>query len=175
MTINKIVDFTGRKVFEDATADSAITIFQKLKPNSNNTFKIVSKELNSSYEMKQSDLTKSHFAFTEPNIRNIHLKIEKKGTKLKDWKLNIYMGIKTGLNEAFVIDENKKKQFISKNIKNAEIIKQLLRGRDIKKYGYEFSGKYLINTHNNPTIDIENYPTIKEHLNQYFDVLMPIS
>lgn len=171
MTINKIVDFTGRKVFEDATADSAITIFQKLKPNSNNTFKIVSKELNSSYEMKQSDLTKSHFAFTEPNIRNIHLKIEKKGTKLKDWKLNIYMGIKTGFNEAFVIDENKKNEFISKNIKNAEIIKPLLRGRDIKKYGYEFGGMYLINTHNNPPIDIENYPTIKEHLNQYFDVL----
>lgn len=69
--------FTGRKVFEDATADSAITIFQKLKPN-NNTFIVVSKELNSSYLMKQSDLTKSHFAFTESNIRNIHLKIEKR-------------------------------------------------------------------------------------------------
>jgi type I restriction-modification system DNA methylase subunit len=170
MTINKIVDFTGRKVFEDATADSAITIFQKLKPN-NNTFIVVSKELNSSYLMKQSDLTKSHFAFTESNIRNIHLKIEKKGTKLKEWNLLINRGILTGFNEAFMIDEDKKNEFISKDIKNSEIIKPLLRGRDIKKYGYEFGGMYLINTHNNPPINIENYPIIKEHLNQYFDVL----
>jgi hypothetical protein len=70
-----------------------------------------------------------------------------------------------------MIDEDKKNEFISKDIKNSEIIKPLLRGRDIKKYGYEFGGMYLINTHNNPPINIENYPIIKEHLNQYFDVL----
>ncbi|MDX4048603.1 N-6 DNA methylase [Aliarcobacter skirrowii] len=166
-TILQIADFNGVKIFEDATADSAITIFQKLKPNSNNTFKIVSKELNSSYEMKQSDLTKSHFAFTEPNIRNIHLKIEKKGTKLKDWKLNIYMGIKTGFNEAFVIDENKKNEFISKNIKNSEIIKPLLRGRDIKKYGYEFSNLYIISTFPALKLDIDEYPDIREYLQSF--------
>lgn len=170
MTIKTIVDFTGKKIFEDATADSAITIFQKSKPN-DNTFSVVSKDLDSSYEMKQNDLTKSYFAFTEPEIKNIHQKIEIKGIKLKEWKLNIYMGIKTGFNEAFVIDENKKNEFISKDIKNAEIIKPILRGRDIKKYGYEFGGMYLINSHNNPPVNIENYPVIKEHLNQYFEIL----
>jgi type I restriction-modification system DNA methylase subunit len=170
MTIKTIVDFTGKKVFEDATADSAITIFEKSKPI-NNIFNVVSKELNSSYEMQQNTLTKSHFAFTEPEVRAIHQKIETKGTKLQEWNLTMNMGIKTGFNEAFVIDEVRKNEFISKDRKNAEIIKPLLRGRDIKKYGYEFGGMYLINTHNNPPINIENYPIIKKHLNQYFEAL----
>ena len=52
-------------------------------------------------------------------------------------------------------------------LKNSEIIKPLLRGRDIKKYGYEFGGMYIINTHNNPPVDIENYPIIKEHLEKF--------
>mgnify|MGYP005837125379 CR=1 FL=1 len=170
MTIKTIVDFTGKKVFEDATADSTITIFEKLKSN-NNLFNVVSKELDNSYEMKQSDLTKSYFAFTEPEIRNIHQKIETKGIKLKNWDLTMNMGIKTGFNEAFVIDEAKRDELISKDKKNTEILKPILRGRDIKKYGYEFGEMYLINTHNNPPVDIEKYPIIKEHLNQYFDKL----
>ena len=170
MTIKTIVDFTGKKVFEDATADSAITIFEKSKSN-NNCFNVVSKELNSSYEMKQSDLTKSYFAFTEIEIRSIHQKIETKGIKLKNWDLTMNMGIKTGFNEAFIIDEAKKNEFIFKDKKNTEILKPILRGRDIKKYGYEFGGMYIINMHNNPPVDIENYPLVKEHLNQYFEIL----
>jgi type I restriction-modification system DNA methylase subunit len=170
MTIKTIVDFTGKKVFEDATADSAITIFEKSKSN-NNSFNVVSKELDNSYEMKQSNLTKSYFAFTEIEIRNIHQKIETKGIKLKNWNLTMNMGIKTGFNEAFIIDEAKRNEFISKDKKNAEILKPILRGRDIKKYGYEFGGMYIINIHNNPPVDIENYPIIKEHLNQYFEIL----
>ena len=166
MTIKIIVDFTGKKVFEDATADSAITIFEKSKSN-NNSFNVVSKELDNSYEMKQSNLTKSYFAFTELEIRNIHQKIETKGIKLKEWELLINRGVTTGFNEAFVIDEIKKNEFILKDRKNEEIIKPLLRGRDIKKYGYEFEKQYLITTFPVLKLDIVQYPIIKLHFETY--------
>ena len=61
---------------------------------------------------------------------------------------------------------------ITKDSKNAEIIKPLLRGRDIKRYKYEFADKWLILTHNGteftPSININEYPDIKKHLDQYY-------
>jgi hypothetical protein len=97
----------------------------------------------------------------EQQIKN---KIEKIGTPLKNWDISIYRGILTGFNEAFIIDGKTKDELIKKSPKNAEIIRPILRGRDIKKYGYEFADKWLICTFPALNIDIENYPAIKEHL-----------
>ncbi len=96
--------------------------------------------------------------------RSIKEKIEAVGTPLKDWDINIYRGILTGYNEAFIIDGGTKDELIAKDSKNAEIIKPLLRGRDIKRYGYEFADKWLICTAPSQGIDIEEYPAIKEYL-----------
>lgn len=170
-TILKIADFNGVKVFEDATVDSAITIFQKQKADKNSTFKVVDSDLLNSYDMKQSDLTKTSFSFSNPKELAIKQKIEKIGTPLKEWDININYGIKTGFNEAFIIDETTKDELIKKDQKSAEIIKPLLRGKDIKKYSVLFANKYLINLHNNPPVNIEDYPAIKEYLDQYYDKL----
>ena len=70
-------------------------------------------------------------------------KIEGVGKPLKDWDINIYMGIKTGCNEAFIIDDAKREQLIEQDPKSAEIIKPLLRGRDIKRYYARPSGFYI--------------------------------
>lgn len=93
---------------------------------------------------------------------------------LKDWDINIYRGILTGYNEAFIIDGKKKDELIAEDPKSAEIIRPILRGRDIKRYGYDFADLWLINTHNGvkekdvKRIEINDYPSIKKHLDQYY-------
>lgn len=109
--------------------------------------------------------------------QRIKAKIEAVGVPLKDWDINIYRGILTGYNEAFIIDGKKKDELIAEDPKSAEIIRPILRGRDIKKYGYDFADLWLINTHNGvkekdvKRIEIDNYPSIKKHLNQYYPQL----
>ena len=110
-----------------------------------------------------------------PIEQSIKRKIESVGTPLKDWGVNIYRGILTGCNEAFIIDQNKRAEILAQCADAAErerteqIIRPILRGRDIKRYGYDWAGLYLIVTHNGipekgiRQIDIENYPSIKRH------------
>lgn len=107
----------------------------------------------------------------------IKAKIERLGTPLKDWQIKINYGVKTGYNEAFVIDRQKREELCEQDPKSDEIIRPLLRGRDIKRYGYEFADLWLINTHNGirekglPPVDINSYPAIEKHLNSFFEVL----
>ena len=111
--------------------------------------------------------------------RSIKEKIEAVGTPLKDWDIQINYGIKTGFNDAFIIDSVKRNEILSacqteeERQRTAEIIRPILRGRDIKRYGYSWSGLWLINTHNGTKeglerIHIEDYPSIKEHLDKYW-------
>ncbi|MDR1022811.1 MAG: class I SAM-dependent DNA methyltransferase, partial [Prevotellaceae bacterium] len=67
-----------------------------------------------------------------PIEQRIKAKIEAVGTPLKDWDININYGIKTGFNEAFIISGEKRKELIEQDPKSEEIIRPLLRGRDIK-------------------------------------------
>ena len=96
--------------------------------------------------------------------QRIKEKIERAGTPLKDWDIQINYGIKTGYNEAFIIDGKKKEELIKQDPKSAEIIRPILRGRDIKRYGYEFADLWLIATFPSLKIDIEQYPAVKKHL-----------
>ena len=116
-----------------------------------------------------------------PIEQSIKRKIESVGTPLKDWGVNIYRGILTGCNEAFIIDEAKRAEILE-NCRDAaererteQIIRPILRGRDIKRYGYDWAGLYLIATHNGipekeiKRIDIKNYPSIKRHLDAHWE------
>ena len=94
-------------------------------------------------------------------------KIEKIGKPLKDWDVKIYRGVLTGLNEAFIIDTATKEKLCKEDPKNAEIIKPILRGRDIKRYSYEWAGLWLIATFPVLNINIEKYPSVKKHLLSY--------
>ena len=108
--------------------------------------------------------------------KNILAKVQK-FKPLKDWNIQINYGIKTGFNEAFIIDEETKNKLIKEDKKSAEIIKPLLRGRDIKRYSYDNKGLYLINAHNGikekniSPIDINKYKAIKKHLDKYYSEL----
>ena len=111
-----------------------------------------------------------------PIEQSIKRKIEAVGTPLKDWGVNIYRGILTGCNEAFIIDENKRIKILAQCADAAErerteqIIRPILRGRDIKRYGYNWAGLYLIATHNGYgrtlRIDIKDYPAVKKWLDE---------
>ena len=88
--------------------------------------------------------TNESWVILSPIEQNIKHKIEAAGTPLKDWDINIYRGILTGYNEAFIIDGKKKDELIAEDPKSADIIRPILRGRDIKRYGYEFADLWLI-------------------------------
>ncbi|CAM2761397.1 TaqI-like C-terminal specificity domain-containing protein [Weeksella virosa] len=90
---------------------------------------------------------------------------------MKDWDINIYRGILTGYNEAFIIDGKKKDELIAEDPKSAEIIRPLLRGRDIKRYSYDFADKYLIATFPSKNYNIDEFPAIKQFLIGFYPKL----
>ena len=98
---------------------------------------------------------------------SIKQKIEAIGTPLKDWDIQINYGIKTGFNEAFIIDGEKRAELIAADPKCAEIIRPILRGRDIKRYTYEFADLYIIATFPAKHYNIDDYPAVKAHLLSY--------
>ena len=115
-----------------------------------------------------------------PIEQSIKRKIEAVGTPLKDWDINIYRGVLTGYNEAFIISTEKRDEILAncqtedERTRTAELIRPILRGRDIKRYGYNWANLWLINTHNGirgklERVHIEDYPAIKAHLDQYWD------
>ncbi len=104
------------------------------------------------------------WAILSPIEQSIKRKIEAVGKPLKDWDVRINYGIKTGFNDAFIINGQKKDELIAKDPKSAEIIRPILRGKDIKRYGYDFHDKWLIVTLPSRNYDIDKYPAVKEHL-----------
>ncbi|MDI6033346.1 TaqI-like C-terminal specificity domain-containing protein [Flavobacterium sp. LB2P84] len=116
-----------------------------------------------------------------PIEQGIKEKIENIGIPLKEWDVKIYRGILTGYNEAFIIDEQTRNKLVDASPKSAEIIRPILRGRDIKKYISNWADLYLINTHTGyksqngnivPPVNLDEYPAVKEHLDKYSTQLL---
>ena len=185
-----LIDFAGVKIFESATVDTNILLFAKSN-NQHETVCAVTNKQNKDSVKNLSDFVQQqqvicNFGSSEswvvlsPIEQSIKKKIEAVGTPLKDWDINIYRGVLTGCNEAFIIDTAKRDEILAncqsdeEREKTAELIRPILRGRDIKRYGYVDNGLYLINTHNGikgklPRIEINDYPAVKAHLDQYWD------
>ena len=115
-----------------------------------------------------------------PIEASIKRKIEAVGTPLSEWDISINYGIKTGCNEAFIISTARRDEILAacrdedERRRTAELIRPILRGRDIKRYGYEWAELWIIGTHNGvrgkfPRIDIDDYPAVKAHLDLYWD------
>ena len=179
----QIIDFAGEKVFDTATVDVNILMYQKCK-NKNKTAACIIKNAdwrnNLSGYFQQNSVenrfdNSASWVILSPIEQSIKRKIESIGVPLKDWDISINYGIKTGFNEAFIINGRKKDELIAADPKSAEIIRPILRGRDIKRYDYDFADLWLINTHNGikergiSPIDVSEYPAIKAHLDQYFN------
>lgn len=166
-----LVDFAGQKIFKSATVDTNIMLFTKGGSDDQTNACVVKEDaiLNlgvyiSKYKTKLKFSNSKSWVVLSPIEQRIKEKIERIGTPLRDWDIQINYGIKTGYNEAFIISGEKKDELIAKDPKCAEIIRPILRGRDIKRYGYTFPDLWLINTHNGVKekglgrVRIEDYP-----------------
>ena len=175
--ITHIIDFTGVKVFEDASVDSAITIFKKIRAGENSKFNfLASSTINLKtqkfIQIPQSTLSETNFTFLDSSKFELKSKIEKVAKPLKDWGVNINYGVKTGLNDAFIIDNDTRDKILSTCIgdereQTQKLIRPILRGRDIKRYDYEWAGLWLICTFPALKIEIENLPNLKGYLQTF--------
>ena len=102
--------------------------------------------------------------------QSIKRKIEAVGTPLKDWDIQINYGIKTGYNDAFIISTKKRDEILAncatdeERHRTAELIRPILRGRDIKRYGYEWANLWLIATFPSRNHAIDEYPSVRDYL-----------
>ncbi|MCB1191420.1 MAG: Eco57I restriction-modification methylase domain-containing protein, partial [Leptospiraceae bacterium] len=195
----QIIDFGGQKVFESATVDTNVTIFQRenvgtgLRPVPTNGLRVVTID-SPDYDkfnipeyvnieghlINQNDLEDTSFSLGDFKEQNIKKKIEQGGVKLKDLGIKIYRGLITGFNEAFIINTETKELLCKKDKKNNEIIKPILRGRDIHRYTYEWNNLWLIlipsgwtninrRNENPEQFFKKSYPEIYNHLKKLGD------
>ena len=185
----QLIDFAGVKIFENATVDTNILIYSKDK-NEYQTLCAVTDKLNKDNIKELSSFVQDlhivccfdssdSWVILSPIEQSIKQKIESIGIPLKNWNIQINYGIKTGFNDAFIISTDIRKEILANCLteeerkKTDELIRPILRGRDIKRYGYNWADLWLINTHNGvkgikPRIDINEYPAVKAHLDKYF-------
>ena len=191
-----LIDFAGVKVFESATVDTNILLTFKQKGVTSETRALTfPKEATSRDLYNLRDFVRQHatpmtfpsdgssYIILSPIELSIRRKIEAVGKPLKDWDIKIYRGVLTGCNEAFIITTEKRDELLAQcqteeeRQRTAELIRPILRGRDIKRYSYDWAGLWVINSHNGvkeegiPPINIQEYPVLKAHLDQYVDKL----
>ncbi|RKV24062.1 type IIG restriction enzyme/methyltransferase [Helicobacter pylori] len=193
-TIVSYMELNALKVFENATVDTSIMNFIKQTPPKESDFKYYEPTPNDKDDlkstpflsMKQNALSTESFIFANATLLDLRDKIESVGTPLKDWDIQIYRGILTGANEAFIIPTEKRDEILNacktqeERESTERLIKPILRGKDIKRYSYEWADLWVINTHNGytsatkskiPPIDIEKYPATKAHLDSHYDAI----
>ena len=168
----EIIDL-GANWFESATVDTNIITYAKDREKQE---KIEAYKISKCENIELNKNEKDNFIFTSKDYgawiilnkteKDILEKV-KKFKPLKDWNINIYRGILTGFNEAFIIDEETKNKLILEDKKSKEIIKPLLRGRDIKRYSYDFKNLYLICTFPALNLNISDYPAIEKYLKSF--------
>ncbi|GAA7363537.1 class I SAM-dependent DNA methyltransferase [Helicobacter pylori] len=198
-TIVSYMELNALKVFESATVDTSIMNFIKQDPPKESQFNYYEPTPDDKNDlksvrplpMKQNALSTESFIFANTTLLDLRDKMESVGTPFKDWDIQINYGIKTGANEAFIIPTEKRDEILNacktqeERKRTEALIKPILRGKDIKRYSYEWTGEWVIfipwhfpNT-NNPKNMEENeqdfsihYPIIYSHLLSHKDKLL---
>ena len=184
-----LIDFSGVDIFDSATVVTNILLFTR-SANKGQTLCVATSNqhkecINNLYEFIDANnyiqnlSTSDGWIILTPIENSIKQKITNAGTPLKDWDVDIYRGILTGFNDAFIITTETRQEILNncdtddERIRTDKLIKPILRGRDIVRNGYDWANLWLINTHNGyndvPRIDINKYPSIKKHLAKYWN------
>ncbi|MCQ2723738.1 class I SAM-dependent DNA methyltransferase [Helicobacter pylori] len=180
-TIVSYMELNALKVFESAAVDTSIMNFIKQTPPKENSFKYYEPTPNDKDDlkntpylsMKQNALSTESFIFANATLLDLRDKIESVGTPLKDWDIQINYGIKTGANEAFIIPTEKRDAILNacktkeERERTDALIKPILRGKDIKRYSYEWAHLWVIATFPSLKLDIDDYPSLKTYLSQF--------
>ncbi len=157
-TIVSYMELNALKVFESAAVDTSIMNFIKQTPPKESDFKYYEPTPNDKdylkstphLLMKQNALSTESFIFANATLLDLRDKIESIGTPLKDWDIQIYRGILTGANEAFIIPTEKRDAILNacktqeERERTERLIKPILRGKDIKRYSYEWAHLWVI-------------------------------
>ena len=175
-----LIDFSGNKIFENATVDVNILLLEKAANAGQTEAVTLGKDFRLSAEnlslYVHQHATRTAFSSSEswvilsPIEQSIRRKIEAVGTPLKEWDISIYRGVLTGYNEAFIISTAKRDEILAacqtedERQRTEAVIRPILRGKDIKRYGYDWAGQWLIATFPTRHYDIEQYPAVKQHL-----------
>jgi hypothetical protein len=180
-TVQTLIDFGDASVFE-AIAYPSIVVFSKDKPTSETQTQVLTWEQTEllddlprvfktkSFAMPHSELKADSWRIESPAVFALLEKLRKAGKPLGEYvNGKIYRGIITGLNEAFVIDRETKNRLISEHSLSSELIKPLVRGRDVKRWKIDYQDLYLIFTRQGT--DIEKYYAIKAYLSTFRDKL----
>ncbi|TPV33233.1 restriction endonuclease subunit M [Paucihalobacter ruber] len=179
--IDKLIDFGELPVFSDAATFPFISIIRNISPSAPSKFvKIQSlKNLDIDIALKNDGIIVSTEVFKLSDWRlipenegDLLKKISMVGVELKNYlEVPFYRGILTGFNEAFIINEVTKSKLIDQDNKSKEIIKPFVDGDDVRNYHLRSKNKYIIFTRRGT--DIERYPAIKKHLQEFYDKLVP--
>jgi hypothetical protein len=189
-SLKKVIDLSDCDLFENAAVLTTIIHIQKgrsglelakgirIRKTEQNIINSLSSFFEENSVPINSYSPQSAWTILEKEKFQIKTKVENQGIAIKNWEISINYGIKTGLNEAFVIDGSKKAELIATDPKSKEIIKPLLRGRDVTKYQIDFADLWLVNIHNGvkekgiPAIDaISEYPAIYSFLEGFGDII----
>ena len=172
----RMLNIEDSQVFESAIVNVAIIVsrtptnstddscFVVNSPFSGNSFADFVKI--NGFNYPQSHFNSKSWNLAEPKLVELQKKLESSGKTLEEFQTKIRLGIATGSNEAFLIDEDQKQEFCKKNPINAEIIKPVLRGRDISRYSYTLSGQYILLSKNGVNVE-RDYPDIYKHLKSF--------
>lgn len=174
-SVVQIIDIEGTQIFGAAIVNTAICSFQKTKKKQIAT--IVNAEWlqddfntyvnDNKFNYQQNDFDLQPWTLVTPENLSIRRKIENAGNTLEKMNTKIRLGIATGDNNAFILNEEQKESLIFEDSKNAEIIKPIIRGQDIQRYCHSTS-KYVLLTKNG--IDVpKDYPTIYKYLDSFGD------
>jgi hypothetical protein len=173
----EVIDLSDCDIFDSATVLTTIITFEKseikkpikairfTKKDQNNL--VYLKEVFDNEHILIDSFPSASWVISDNATHKIKSKVELQGKKLIEWGIKINRGILTGYNDAFIIDGKTKDELIAKDPKSAEILKPLLRGRDTKRYYYDFEDLWLIATFPSLNIDIELYPSIKQYLQTF--------
>ena len=154
-----LIDFGNVQVFDTATVDTNILILQnKPKANKHESKEALAVRINNDFNIEDqslqdyvisngynlSSLNHNAWVVGEKDIFDIKEFVENQGVPLYNWDIRINYGLKTGFNEAFIISGEEKERLISLDDKSSEVLKPILRGKDISSWYPDFADLWLI-------------------------------
>jgi len=178
-TIEGYVDFTEVQIFEGATTYPIILLLSKRKEGKHTfVYTKIPKEMQGNViissaptkVVEQNELDSDSWSFQSAEMSKVIKKISS-FKSVKDQYGKCYRGLLTGLNDAFIINEETRELLNNKDSKSDEIIKPIYEGKDLQKWCNQQLQKYLICTHNGyddiPAMDINQYPAVKDYLGSF--------
>ncbi len=176
MSLLQVLNVEGSQVFDSVIVNVAITLARNSTtptnelcivasaPLAGRDFRVVIDE--TSFTTPQSYFDRAAWNLVPTEVLNVQRKIQDTGKTLEQLSTKIRLGIATGSNQAFVINETQRRAFVEKSSRNETVIKPILRGRDIGRYQYTLPGLYILLTRNGLNVR-RDYPDIYDHLDSF--------